>query len=518
VPCGSGEACVVGGDEASCLAIPAPRPVAPLSTATATSQRPSFRWALPVGADGAQVDVCRDRACTSLVTHFAATGTSGRPPTSLSAGVYYWRLRGSYGGALGTQTSVVWEFVVGARSAPVDTSWGSMVDVNGDGFADAVIGAPYEDRLTGAVYVFTGSATGLSASPTVLAAGTGIFPEFGFSVASAGDVNGDGFGDVIVGSTSQSGGAAYLYWGSASGLVDMPTTIAGPLFFGRMVSGAGDVNGDGYADVLVLGPGAPMAPFVANLYFGGATGLSATPTTLSAGSVAALASAGDVNGDGFADIVLGNGYANDGRGEVDVYLGTADGPGAPIALAGPIVYGYFGYAMAGADVNGDGYADLLVGAPGESPTFSVYLGSPSGPSTVPATFADPANQSGILSYPSPYFGACVSSAGDVNGDGFGDVVVGSDGVGVAYLYLGAAAGLPAAPLALKVSGSGEFGESASAAGDVNGDGIGDLLVGAPSTDGNTGAAYLYLGSQSGHLGAPTVLIGPSAMGGFGYSL
>ncbi len=127
-----------GGSDAMFAAdgptVAAPRPIAPLSTATTTSQRPTFRWALAAGTDGAQVDICRDRACASVVTTFVASGARGAPSSALAAGVYFWRLHGAVNGAVGSDVSAVWEIAIGARSAPVDTSWGGGPDVNGDGY------------------------------------------------------------------------------------------------------------------------------------------------------------------------------------------------------------------------------------------------------------------------------------------------------------------------------------------------------------------------------------------------
>jgi hypothetical protein len=520
-PCGAGESCVQMGGMPACVPVPPPRAIAPLATATVTSQSPTFHWILATGTDGAQVDVCRDRACTTPVTSFLATGAKGAPAMALSSGVYYWRLHGALNGIVGSGTSAVWEFFVGARTAPVDASWGSFVDVNGDGFADVVIGAPNVNSLTGLVEVYLGSANGLSTNFTTLKGGSGAFPEFGSSVASAGDVNGDGFGDVIIGSPSQTAAAAYLYLGSENGLAAMPTTINGGLFFGQSVSGAGDVNGDGYADVLISGTSGGRSPLVANLYLGSASGLSVPPMAISNGGLDSMGSAGDLNGDGYADIVLGNFDANNANGEVSVYLGGPQGPASPVTIPGPVMYGAFGYSVAAADVNGDGYADLAVGAPGETSTFSVYLGSAAGVKMMPSTFPDPLHMSGTISYPTdPDFGACVRGAGDVNGDGYGDVVVGASGVGVAYVYLGGPGGLAATPAQLRVAGSSQFGLSLSGAGDVNGDGFGDLLVGAPSTSLGMGTAYLYFGTKGGLTGAPTVLTGPMVSGpvGFGFSL
>jgi hypothetical protein len=164
--------------------------MAPLSTATVTSQQPTLRWLLAPGTDGARVELCRDRAMTTSCTSFDATGASGRPGSNLAPGVWFWRVLGRSGASAGTTGSVVWQFVVGARSAGVDASWGTTLDVNGDGYADVVVGAFGENSETGRAYVYLGSATGLGTTPaTTLTGPGGASGNFGESVASAGDVN-----------------------------------------------------------------------------------------------------------------------------------------------------------------------------------------------------------------------------------------------------------------------------------------------------------------------------------------
>ena len=135
--CPSGDVCVAG----ACVPGP-PRQIAPLSTATVTSQQPAFHWTLPGGGDSAQVDICRDRGCATIVTSFMASGMTGAPTSPLAHGLYYWRVHRVSGGVVAPATSAVWEFWVGARSASVNTSWGTTLDVNGDGYADVVASAP----------------------------------------------------------------------------------------------------------------------------------------------------------------------------------------------------------------------------------------------------------------------------------------------------------------------------------------------------------------------------------------
>jgi hypothetical protein len=412
-----------------------------LSTSIVTSQRPTFRWELAPGTDGASVEICRDRGFTAMCQTVDATGTSARAATPLSPGVWFWRLRGRSGGSVGTRTGPIWEFTVGARSAAVDTSWGSVLDVNGDGFADVVVGADGAMSRTGRVHLYLGSAAGLSSMPAQSLAGPdGAGGQFGYSVASAGDVNGDGFADVVVGADgAMSGtGRVHVYLGSAAGLSSTPAqSLTGPDGasgrFGWSVASAGDINGDGYADVVVGAPYAMSETGRVHVYLGSAAGLSSTPAQSLTGPDGAsgffgwsVASAGDVNGDGFADVVVGAHGAMSYTGRVHVYLGSASGLNSTPAqsLTGPDGGGgRFGYSVASAgDVNGDGFADVVVGAwnaMSYTGRVHVYLGSASGLSSTPAqSLTGPDGGGGR-------FGWSVASAGDVNGDGFADVVVGA---------------------------------------------------------------------------------------------
>ena len=214
-----------------------------------------------------------------------------------------------------------------------------------------IVGAPgWEDDATGegAASVYLGSAAGLSATPAWSAEGDAVSAGFGSVVASAGDVNGDGFDDVVVGAerydvATADEGAAFVFLGSAGPSPTPSWTVFGDQADGRLggaVASAGDVNGDGYDDLLIGAKDYTHGHYregVALLYLGSATGLAAAPTWLGESNqdesygddgpefASAVAGAGDVDGDGRADVVVGaplfDGLAYDG-GRVWAWLGA----------------------------------------------------------------------------------------------------------------------------------------------------------------------------------------------------
>ena len=423
-------------------------------------------------------------------------------------------------------TSPAWTAESDQAYADFGWSVATAGDVNGDGYSDVIVGAPgYNNGQTdeGRAYVYLGSASGLASSPAWTAESNQASANFGYSVSTAGDVNGDGYSDVIVGASRYNNGhaedgRAYVYLGSPSGLATSAAWTADgdqAAAFGVAVATAGDVNGDGYSDVIVGESGYSNGQTFegrAYVYLGSASGLASTPAWTAESDQASahfglsVATAGDVNVDGYSDVIVGakdysNGQPNEGAAYV--YLGSASGLAASPAWTAESnkAYAYFGNSVATAgDINGDGYADVIVGAynydnlPISTGQVYVYLGSASGLASSPAWTAE-SDQA------SAYFGRSVSTAGDVNGDGYSDVIVGSLGERRAYVYLGSASGLPSSPAWTPLGDVGSaFGYSVATAGDVNGDGYSDVIVGGYYyTNGQTqeGRAYVYLGSPSG---------------------
>jgi hypothetical protein len=314
-------------------------------------------------------------------------------------------------------------------------------------------GQPNEGRA----FVYLGSAAGLVATPAWTAESDHDQSAFGWAVGTAGDVNGDGFSDVIIGAVGYENGQAYegrafAYYGSAAGLAMSPNWTAEGDWdfagFGRSVASAGDVNGDGFSDVIVGGEGYDNGEFDegrAFAYHGSAAGLSTTPAwtaesnQANSGFAGAVATAGDVNGDGFSDVIVGAPRFSP-AGRAYVYQGSVGGLGNSPAWTkdGSQSGEEFGGSAAAGDVNNDGFADVIVGSiyyngdQFDEGRLSLFYGSVAGLSTTAGWFAE---QNQAFSG----FGWSVSAAGDVGGDGFPDIVVGaptSTNPGRAFLYYG----------------------------------------------------------------------------------
>ncbi len=444
------------------------------------------------------------------------------------------------GSSSGVSTAAATTLTGEATSSSFGRSVAGAGDVNNDGYDDVIVGADGYSSSTGRAYVYAGSAGGASSTAMTTLTGETTNNLFGYSVASAGDVNNDGYDDVIVGAYYYSSGVgrAYVYAGSSSGVsITAATTLTGdaaPSYFGGSVAGAGDVNNDGYDDVIVGANRYSSYTGRAYVYAGSSSGLSTTPTTTLTGGAtsdrfgSSVAGAGDLNHDGYDDVMVGAYYYSSAVGRAYVFSGSASGssPTASQTLTGESSRNYFGSSVAGAgDVNHDGYDDVIVGAR-VAVSFTgrayVYTGAASGLSTVASTTLCGESASSN-------FGSSVAGAGDVNGDGYDDVVVGAYGynssTGRVYVYLGSASGVAtAASTTLTGASAGiNYGNSVAGAGDVNRDGYDDVIVGAPYFLSYTGRAYVYLGSGSGlSTAASTTLTeaSPDTMWGrgFGYSV
>lgn len=405
---------------------------------------------------------------------------------------------------------------LGVRGDPGDRLGSGLArvgDLDGDGFGDIAVGIPGAANGSGRVLLVAGSPAGLSAIATsTLLSVEGAGAAFGASLAFLGDVDGDGVGDLAVGAPRHSNsepeeGRVYVFRDSPNGFDmelfwTMETNTPGQRF-GSRVAAAGDFDGDGRSDLWVVTAPA-SGPAAIYLYRGSGPSLETTPTWTTPGLT--VAGAGDVDGDNRDDVVIGDPTADNNSGRCDLWLGTSNGLPAEQPSrtwrGGPGERLGASVAMVG-DLDGDGLADFVCGASGAN----------GGAGKLVVIFGDatksPMDLGGNL-FAVRELGTAVAPAGDVNADGLADLLIGADGNGDGeVLVLAGSSGNALSTVLWRgrcaecLPGHG-YGSVVAPLGDLNGDGFADIGTGAPTLSVPTGVA---IGALEVGLGAATEPLG-----------
>ncbi len=432
-------------------------------------------------------------------------------------------------------------------------------DFNGDGFDDLIVGAPYYSSAKGKCYVVYGKTNLGSISLNILMISqgfsiTGTVDDYScVSVRQAGDINGDGYDDIIIGASGlhqYMQGISYVVFGKYSAysninLVNFNISYGFSIFglsgdnSGASVSKAGDINGDGYDDIIIGAPSANTNAGKVYIIFGKSNffnidlaslmisdGFSITGINSGDHTGKSVSAAGDINADGFDDVIIGAPGANSADGisyiifgnsfltDIDlINLNTSQG----FSITG--IDNYYqagsGYSVSGAgDFNGDGFDDVIIGAYGQNDRKGVsYLIYGKGSNFTNIILSDLSPPQGFPIYGQNYgdrSGWSVNKIGDVNGDGYSDIIIGAftykanSNIGGSYIIFGSPnrftyIGLgPSNNKHFIVTGGNDgdqSGYSVSGAGDFNGDGYSDFIIGAPHANLSAGTAYVIYGNQ-----------------------
>jgi len=413
-------------------------------------------------------------------------------------------------------------------------------DVNNDGYDDFLVGGNQPYSYFGIAYLFLGGVT-INQEPLLTFNQYISDDEFAKSFASAGDINNDGFDDIIIGAeyTNNMFGATYIYYGGTNpdNIADFTINFDSQALFGNSVATCKDFNGDNISDLLIGAEDYNGYMGKCGVYFGSNNfDITEDLTFTISGTDANFGnsiSGGDINNDGYIDIVIASLRYQNGR--VWVYFGSANMDNKPDLILTTTNDGYYGFSVAAnGDINNDGYNDIIVSGMNKN---YIYYGSTNPDNIVDLTIPNTSDNSDIaVSYIVDFngdgfddfaigdsqtnniriffgsatpdnivdlnligntdamFGCSVASAGDVNNDGYDDLIIGTLYEGKVYILFGSEN--PDNLIDLTFSSEYPFfGISVASAGDVNNDGYDDIIIGSPIENEQDGLAHLYLGGS-----------------------
>jgi hypothetical protein len=463
-----------------------PRLIGPLSGSLTSGTKVAFFYLPAEGTDGAIFDFCADSACTQVTSQRvnASSSPPGNPVSvgfadAFAPGHFFWRVRTTLGGVVRSEPSATWEAFIPHRDVGIANTFGTRFDVDRDGFCDFVLDGRV---LRGGPTGFVGSIP-LPPGPDDASATT---------YAAAGDLNGDGFSDLLRLDANNQVALMGLWtptplYGGVNG-VRAGTPIPQGVTEGAIydVGPAADVNHDGFADVLL------KTRFTLATYYGGANAVSAGSTPAADTSQSFFAFDSDIDADGFADVVS---HSN-GLAQIVVSSGSPTGFAALTHVIGlldseaPQVG-----TLLMLDANADGFADVAV--TGRDHALRLFAGTAFGLSAGPFQVL-PSEQSLVA----------VASA-DFNGDGWADLIVNHGGT--LAVHNGRSTGIDEAETPLIMPPDATVNLARGAIGDVNGDGFDDLTATVFAVDPITNrsvvtGAVLFLGGPGGlGAGIPVVI-------------
>lgn len=373
-------------------------------------------------------------------------------------------------------------------------------DVNGDGYQDFAIGAVFKSSEAGKIYVYLGGATIPTTPSYVITDGAG--GQLGGRIAS-GDVNGDGYSDIIASHIyfNSNAGKVYVYYGGPTPSTTVNVTLLGESIpnglLGYFVASA-DLNNDGFSDVIATAPNAPASnQGRVYIYYGGTNMDAVVDQTITGdvnGGFGWALQTDDFNNDGNQDLAVGSPSFNGYAGRVSLFYGTGSGINttAGLTFSSEGSNHQFGSNITSLDFNGDGYADLVVGAPfaqGRAGKVYVFFGGSSMDATPDLT------QIGTNTS-DPLYGNKLANAYDINNDGYEDLLASEQNLnnqrGVVYVYYGGSSPNLSPDYVINGTVNQEWlGARLAGVGDVNNDGRNEFLIGGELFNAFTGRAHLY---------------------------